>query len=164
MIPAPAQKKRQDWRVLPLLFCRSPAAAAAGETAGWPYFGAARKPLPPWCCRALRRSVLSVGAAVVLPLSSLPSASKRFSTSAICATLVDLVALRAPLRSSFGAAPPAAAVLPSKAAIACTRPETLPRIPVAVVAGAGVLAAGVAAAPCCSQTSPAAWVAPSAVW
>src|SRR5471030_1072967 len=106
-------------------------------------FGVARKPAAPLCCSAFRRSVASPGAAVVELDNSLPSASKRFSRSAIWPTLADTLApFRAAARSSFGALPVAALSPLSNEAIALTRLVTLLRR-----LAAGVAAGGVALAP-----------------
>src|SRR5471030_1413939 len=125
-------------------------------------FGVARKPAPPLCCSAFRRSAASPGAAVVELDNSLPSASKRLSRSAIWPTLADTLApFRAAASSSFGVLPVAALSPPSNEASACTRLDTLSRRP---ADGAGAGAAGVvAAAPLANQTSPISCVWPSLV-
>src|SRR5471030_2201277 len=103
-------------------------------------FGVARKPAAPLCCSAFRRSAASPGAAVVELDNSLPSASKRFSTSAIWPTLADTLApFRAAVRSSFGVLPALALAPFSNEAMALARLVTLSRRPAAGVA-AGVAA------------------------
>src|SRR5471032_651060 len=146
-------------------FCSAdggPVARCRHRRPGWAaYFcGVARKPAAPLCCSEFRRSVASPGAAVVELDNSLPSASKRFSRSAIWPTLADTLApFRAAARSSFGVPPVVALLPPSNEAIALTRLETLSRRPAAGAGAAGVTAL----APWANQTSPISCDLPSLV-